>query len=111
VCPEKAVALVLACCYLRNYLQRKNVESYYQGGFDIEIISTGEINDSDRGQTAHYLHCIIFKEGIRLVRQKKRDKSFHFTLTPWDLFHGMRISLKLCVSFLLTSCGIEVEMT
>ena len=31
------------------------------------------------GQTTHYLHCNIFKEGIRLVRQKEHDKSFHVT--------------------------------
>ena len=47
VCPEKAVTLVLACCYLHNYLRRKEEESYYQGGFDIENISTGEITDAD----------------------------------------------------------------
>jgi len=47
VFPEKAVALVLACCYLHNYLQRKDMESYYQGSFDIENISTGEFNDAD----------------------------------------------------------------
>ena len=47
VCPEKALTLVLACSYLHNYLRRKEVESYYQGGFDIENISTGEITDAD----------------------------------------------------------------
>ena len=45
--PEKAVTLVLPCCYLHNYLWRKEVESYYQSGFDIENISTGEITDAD----------------------------------------------------------------
>ncbi|XP_037918342.1 uncharacterized protein LOC119656083 [Hermetia illucens] len=34
--PEKASIVVMACCYLDNFLRSKNVESYLQGGLDAE---------------------------------------------------------------------------
>jgi hypothetical protein len=58
------------------------------------------------GQTAQYLHCILFKEGIRLVWQKERDESFHVTPTLWGLFHDRQIALKLC----LYSCSRAGEL-
>jgi hypothetical protein len=47
VSPKKAVTTVLACCYLHNFLRQKRVEPYYQGGFDIEYVNTGEIINTD----------------------------------------------------------------
>lgn len=45
-CPEKATLIVLACTHLYNYLRMKKVESYYQGGFDVEN-TTGEMIYAD----------------------------------------------------------------
>ena len=93
VCPEKAVALVLACCCLRNYLRRKEVESYYQGGFDIENISSGVINDADwrSGRTLLALQHIQGRNTTGSAKETRQN--FHVTLTPWGLFHGRRIAL------------------
>ncbi|XP_022169820.1 uncharacterized protein LOC111033412 [Myzus persicae] len=47
LCPEKATLIVLTCTHLHNYLRMKKVESYYQGGFDVEDTTTGEILNAD----------------------------------------------------------------
>jgi hypothetical protein len=61
------------------------------------------------GQTEHYLHCIIFKEGLRLVRQKERDKSFHVTLNTVGTVPWQANSIEIVSLFPFTSRGIEVE--
>jgi len=43
LCPEKATMIVLACTHLHNYLRMKKFESYYQGGFNVENTTTGEM--------------------------------------------------------------------
>jgi len=45
--PDKVSILVMACCYLHNFLRRKKVESYFQGGLDIENVNTGEVISAD----------------------------------------------------------------
>lgn len=45
--PDKASIAVMACCYLHNFLRSKNVESYLQGGLDIENVNTGEVINAD----------------------------------------------------------------
>ncbi|XP_071054722.1 putative nuclease HARBI1 [Onthophagus taurus] len=47
LCPEKAVTITVACCYLHNFLRHKNVECYFQGGIDVENINTGEFTNAD----------------------------------------------------------------
>jgi len=47
LCPEKATLIVLTCTHLHNYLRMKKVESYYQGGFDVENTMTGEMVNAD----------------------------------------------------------------
>lgn len=47
LCPEKAVTIVLTCCYLHNFLRHKEVQSYFQGGIDVENINTGELINAD----------------------------------------------------------------
>ncbi|XP_026819317.1 uncharacterized protein LOC113557981 [Rhopalosiphum maidis] len=47
LCPEKSTLIVLACTHLHNYLRMKKVESYYQGGFDVENTMTGEMVNAD----------------------------------------------------------------
>ena len=36
VCPAKASTIVMACCYLHNYLRKRNVQAYIEGGLDME---------------------------------------------------------------------------
>lgn len=43
LCPEKATLILLACTHLHNYLRTKKVESHYQGGFEIENTTIGEM--------------------------------------------------------------------
>ena len=47
LCPEKATTIVLTCTYLHNFLRMKKVDSYYQGGFDVEHTTTGEMVNTD----------------------------------------------------------------
>jgi hypothetical protein len=87
VCPQKA--LVLACCYLDNYLRRKEVESYYQGGFDIENISTGEITDTDwrSDRTLLALQHIQGRKKTGSAKGTRQKFSSHFNTVgavPWQ---------------------------
>lgn len=45
--PEKVTTIVTACCYLHNFLRRKNELSYIEGGFDLENIETGVMEYAD----------------------------------------------------------------
>jgi len=47
LCPEKTTLIVLTCTNLHNYLRMKKVESYYQGSFDVEDTTTGEMVNAD----------------------------------------------------------------
>lgn len=46
VSPEKAQCIVLACCYLHNYLRRGRSNAYIDpGSVDIEFLETGHIHE------------------------------------------------------------------
>lgn len=45
--PEKATLIVQACTHLHNFLIRKKIELYYQGGLDVENTTTGDIENAD----------------------------------------------------------------
>ncbi|XP_037810112.1 putative nuclease HARBI1 isoform X2 [Lucilia sericata] len=45
--PEKTTSIVLACCYLHNFLRREYEQTYFEGGFDSEIVETGAMEYAD----------------------------------------------------------------
>lgn len=47
LCPEKTITVVLACCHLHNLLRHKKIESYVQGGIDVENMNTGDFINAD----------------------------------------------------------------
>lgn len=41
--PDKTSTIVLACCYLHNFLRQKNIQIFLQDSFDFEDVSSGQV--------------------------------------------------------------------
>lgn len=60
LCPSKVSKITLTCCYLHNYLKKRNVEAYLQGPFELEDKNTRHSSENlglENGQLIP-LECI-----------------------------------------------------
>lgn len=46
-CPAKASTIVMACCYLHNYLRKRNVQAYLDTGFGVDDVSSTQVNEGN----------------------------------------------------------------
>ena len=71
LCPNKVSKIVLTCCYLHNYLRKRNGEAYLQDVFGVEHESTHDWTSETRQLIP--LECIDVDEAP-LCSKEIRDK-------------------------------------
>lgn len=88
--PEKAETVVLACCYLHNFLRRQCGDKYISGLLETENTGTGSINHGSwrtRETFSSSLpnsHSRNASNNAKTIREEFRDYFNHENIVPWQ---------------------------
>lgn len=87
LCPEKTITIVLACCYLHNLLRHKKVDSYMQGGVDVQNINTGDFINADCDPTLLNIQPLQGRNSTIIAKQIRTQFCNYFNTVgavPWN---------------------------
>ncbi|XP_036340667.1 uncharacterized protein LOC118750042 [Rhagoletis pomonella] len=87
--PEKTTTIVLACCYLHNFLRKQNERTYFEGGLDTEQVEMGIIEYADwhSGPNLQNLQASTSRNASRNAKQIRENFCTYFNTTgsvPWQ---------------------------
>lgn len=87
--PEKATTIVLSCCYLHNFLKKRNPNNYLKNSVDVENVCTGDISNAPWHNDIQLQHLQPLKGRNSTVNCKEiRNKFCNYFNTvgavPWQ---------------------------
>ena len=106
--PDKAKVIVLAACYLHNYLSRKRPSIYYDGkSVDVENVRRAHIDPGtwrSDAQQATNLQSTQAKNATTTSKEVRRKFCDYFNgegSVPWQWLHVNGKKYKICTVILL----------
>lgn len=99
--PEKVTKITLACCYLHNFLRKKNEEVYLAGGFSAENTETGNIVCADwqsEGASLNSISSTTIRNSLNTAKNVRNQFCEYFSNTgavPWQNKVYEKLSYKI----------------